>query len=266
VAATVPARRPTRRRFGPAEVVADTLRARILSGEVPDGGALPKLDELIAEFGVSKVAVRQACQILEAEGLVRVRRGNVGGSEVHVPGPANAAYTVGQVLEARRVEVGDVAAAVEHFEPLCAELCAERKDRDRTVLPALQAAQDRLAAAIDAGDGAGASEAARDWHEALVEHCGNDTTAVVLGTLEAVWGSHARAATAEMAAAGLPLSVPLSRRVHAEHERIQALIAAGDGVGAAAAAREHLRTARIHAADRKDDTVVSATAIRDRFL
>lgn len=265
-----PAEAPTaarrRRRFGPAEVVADELRTRILSGEVPDGGNLPKLEDLMDEFGVSRVAVRQACQILEAEGLVRVRRGNVGGSEVHVPGPVNAAYTVGQVLEARRVEVGDVAAAVERFEPLAAELCAERRDRRKEVLPALRAAQADLVAAIDAADGEAAAEAARRWHETLVERCGNDTTAVVLGTLEAVWGSHTRAVTAEMAAGGVPLSVAQSRRVHAEHEEIQRLIEAGDAAGAAAAARDHLRTARIHAPTRRDDTVVSATAIRDRFL
>jgi GntR family transcriptional regulator, transcriptional repressor for pyruvate dehydrogenase complex len=264
---SLPSSRPRRRRrTGPADDVADELRERILSGLVPDGGELPKLDQLIDEFAVSRATARQACQILETEGLIQVRRGNVGGSSVRLPRPANVAYTLGQVLESRGVTVGDVAAAVEHFEPLCAELCAERRDRRRQVLPALEDAQAALAACIDDGDGHGASLAARRWHEALVETCGNETTTVLLGTLEAVWGAHARATSAELDAAGVRLSEKLSRRVHAEHEEIQRLIAAGDGPGAAAAAREHLRTARIHPTDRRDGNVVDALTIRDELL
>jgi DNA-binding FadR family transcriptional regulator len=72
------------RRRSPAEAVADQLRRRILSGDVPDGGLLPKVDDLMAEFGVSRPAVSSACAILE---------------------------------------------------PLCAQLCAERPDRERAVLP-----------------------------------------------------------------------------------------------------------------------------------
>jgi GntR family transcriptional repressor for pyruvate dehydrogenase complex len=247
-----PARR-LRRRISPAEAIADDLRSRILSGEVIE---LPKLEELIETFGASKVIVRQACHILESEGLVRVRRGNVGGSEVHVPGAANAAYVLGQVLEARQVGSTEVAAAVGRFEPLCAELCAERKDRRRTVLPALEEA-------IASGDGEAAAVASRRWHEALVEGCGNEVVAVLLGTLEAVWSTHAEAAAAELSAQGEPLSAKLSARVRDEHEQIQALIAAGDGPGAAAAARAHLRTARIHRSRAQDDVPVRAVTVRD---
>jgi len=260
-------RRPRlpRRRWSPADAVADELRTRILSGEVPDGGQLPKLDDLVEEFGVSRAIVRQACQILEAEGLIQVRRGNVGGSVVSLPGPANAAYTLGQVLEGRQVSLGDVAVAVERVEPICAELCAERPDRERHVLPRLREAQDELAAAIEAGDAIAAADAARRWHTALVETCGNVTVAVVLGAVEGVWGSHTRATSAELEAAGVPLSEEGSRRALAEHEEIQRLIEAGDGPGAAAAARAHLGTARIHAGDRRDDTPVTARTVRDHL-
>ncbi len=254
---------PRRRGVTPAEAVADELRARILSGEVGDGGELPKLDDLMAEFGLSRAAVRQACQILEAEGLLRVRRGNVGGSVVRLPGEADAAYSLGQVLEGRKVTVGDVAAAVERLEPLCAELCAERADRVAEVLPALRAAQLDLAACIDAGDGHGAAEAARRWHEAIVRQCGNVTAQVVLGAVEGVWGSHTRAASEELTAAGVPLAEDLSRRVLAEHDEIQAFIEAGDVDGAAAAARRHLQTARIHATDRDDDSAIRARTVRE---
>jgi len=68
-----------RRRYSPAEAVADRLRDRILSGEVPNGGMLPKLEDLTEEFRVSKASLREACRILETEGLLSVLRGNVGG-------------------------------------------------------------------------------------------------------------------------------------------------------------------------------------------
>lgn len=253
-----------RRRYSPAEAVADRLRDRILSGEVPNGGLLPKLEDLTEEFGVSKASLREACRILETEGLLSVLRGNVGGALVHVPQPAHAAYTVGLVLQAREVQIRDVAAAVERFEPICAELCAERVDRMTAVIPLLERAQRDLAACIERADGEGASLAARAWHEALVAGCGNETTVVLLGALEVVWTSQARTKAVEFAKRGVALSPELSRKVYDEHEEIQARIAAGDVAGAAAAARAHLQTAHIHPPLDDDETrVVRANTVRD---
>lgn len=52
--------------------VADGLRARIAAGE---SGALPSEAELGREFGVSRVTVRRALELLRDEGLVSARRG-----------------------------------------------------------------------------------------------------------------------------------------------------------------------------------------------
>jgi len=49
--------------------VADDLRRRILSGELPEGRQL-KQEQLAAEFGISKVPVREALHQLEAEGFI----------------------------------------------------------------------------------------------------------------------------------------------------------------------------------------------------
>jgi DNA-binding FadR family transcriptional regulator len=241
------------------------LRRRILSGEVPDGGLLPKIDDLMAEFGVSRPAVRSACAVLETEGLLRVRRGHQGGAVVHAPGAGNAAYTVAQVLEARRVQVPDVAAAVERLEPLCAQLCAERPDREQAVLPALQVAQSDLATAIEQADGIAAAEAARRWHEALADGCGNETTRVLLGALEMLWTSHSRESTTDSVARGVPYSEGQSRQVYEEHAAIAELIAAGKAGEAAEAVREHLRTARIHGqpTDAPATGAVRAELVRD---
>ena len=68
-----------------AEMVADVIRARIVAGTLPDGSMLPKQDQLISEFQVSRPSFREALRILESEGLISVRRGNIGGAQVHAP-------------------------------------------------------------------------------------------------------------------------------------------------------------------------------------
>jgi len=57
------------RRQATASQVADELRRRIITGEIPQGTQLPQ-EQVAAEFGVSKVPVREALFQLEAEGFV----------------------------------------------------------------------------------------------------------------------------------------------------------------------------------------------------
>jgi DNA-binding FadR family transcriptional regulator len=237
-----------RRRLNSAEHVADVLRARILSGDIPDGGRLPTQDHLMAAFDVPKATIREASRILETEGLLNVRRGNVGGASVHAPTSTNVAYTLSQVLHARGAALADVRATIEAIEPVCASFCASRPDREDAVLPVLTAAQDRLEASLAAGDGRGAALAARDWHEALTRLCGLDALAVMAGALEDVWSSHVRAGLAETEARGLPPDPAMSRSVVDDHARINELIRSGDAEGAARAAAAHLHERpRIHA-------------------
>src|SRR5258708_25805226 len=118
-----------------AEIVADELRQRITSGAMRDGDLLPKLEDLLEEFKVSKPSLREALRILETEGLITVRRGNMGGAVIHAPGSRDAGYMIGLVPESRNVTVRDLADAILQFEPICAALCSERADRITQVVP-----------------------------------------------------------------------------------------------------------------------------------
>jgi GntR family transcriptional regulator, transcriptional repressor for pyruvate dehydrogenase complex len=235
-----------------AEMVADRLRQRILDGELADGDLLPKQEELLTEFGVSRPSIREALRILEAEGLVSVRRGKLGGAVVHRPAAANAAYTLGLVLRAQSVGVDDVSAALRHIEPVCAALCASRPDRATEVVPALRAVHEAARACID--DPHEFVVVSRQFHEVLVERCGNATLKLVVGTLESVWSAHAR----EWAEQNVPLGFPdREYRQHGldDHELLLRLIERGEADAAAREARQHLEWAPVYSIDEENRVV-----------
>src|ERR1700748_1134623 len=122
-----------------AELVASQLRDDILSGRLKEGDVLPSQESLLVEFGVSPPALREAIHILEIDGLLSVRRGNVGGAEVHLPSAERTAHMISMVLQSRDSTPADVSGALLHLEPICAGMCAAREDRLTEVVPYLEA-------------------------------------------------------------------------------------------------------------------------------
>jgi GntR family transcriptional regulator, transcriptional repressor for pyruvate dehydrogenase complex len=247
-----------------AELVAEELRSRITSGSMRDGDMLPKLEDLLEEFKVSKPSLREALRILETEGLITVRRGNMGGAIVHAPGSSDAGYMIGLVLESRNVNVRDLAGAIKQFEPTCAALCAERPDRLTAVVPVLQEIQARQQAVAD--DPLAFATVAREFHETLVELAGNETIKLIMGALEAVWSAGERAwAQRATSTDTMPDGSARIEGLRA-HERLIELIAKGDATGVVAAARRHLESAQIYAVADADEPVraaaVRAAAVR----
>jgi GntR family transcriptional repressor for pyruvate dehydrogenase complex len=213
-------------------MVAASLRTEILSGHLTEGDTLPRQEDLLAEFNVSPPAVREALRILETEGLISVRRGNIGGAVVHVPTAEGVSYMVSLVLQVQKTSLEDVGIALRQLEPPCASLCALRRDRAKKVVPGLKAL---LQAQRDAPDLATFNQASRGFHEAIVASCGNDTMILVVGALERVWSAHEHTIYELSSEAGDGLRRPA---LHA-HERLTAAIATGDADAAAAIARKH---------------------------
>ncbi|MFJ9130973.1 winged helix-turn-helix domain-containing protein [Streptomyces sp. NPDC102340] len=81
-----------------AEEIADTLRKRILGGELRAGERLPTQAALAREFGVERGTVRNALQLLRSEGLLaNTGRGSpptVSRPERHSPPGAQAARSI----------------------------------------------------------------------------------------------------------------------------------------------------------------------------
>jgi DNA-binding FadR family transcriptional regulator len=239
-----------------AELVARELRDRITSGAMREGDILPKLEELLAEFNVSKPSLREALRILETEGLITVRRGNMGGAVVHAPGTRDAGYMIGLVLESRNVDIRDLAGAIKQFEPTCAALCALRADRQTAVVPRLREIHQRQKAAAD--EPITFATVGREFHEALVELAGNETIKLVMGALEAVWSGGERIwAQRATSTASMPDGKIRKAGLRA-HERLIDLIGKGDALGVVAAARKHLESAQLYAVEEPGEPVRAA--------
>jgi DNA-binding FadR family transcriptional regulator len=243
-----------------AELVADELRSRITSGAIRDGDMLPKLEDLLDEFQVSKPSLREALRILETEGLITVRRGNVGGAVVHAPGNRDAGYMIGLVLESRNVTMSDLAGAIRRLEPICAALCALRPDRETAVLPRLRVLQEEMREAK--GTDIAFAQAGRNFHEALVALAGNETMKLVLGALEAVWSAHEREwARRASKADSFPTPETQGAGLRA-HDRLLELIEQGDAEAATRVAIRHLESSTLYAVADVDETI-KAAAVRD---
>jgi GntR family transcriptional repressor for pyruvate dehydrogenase complex len=241
-----------------ADLVAGELRERILTGQLPDGGLIPKQEDLLEEFGVSAPPVREALRILETEGLVRVRRGNTGGATVQAPRAEKVAYMIGLVLEARAVSVEDVAAAMGRLEPVCAALAAGRADRAGTVVAVLRRRLESSRAALDDADEY--VHQARRFHEELVADCGNETMILLVGALESLWSAHVETLAREPAQLGVFSDRATRVASVAEHAALLDAIAAGRAEQAEALARAHLAEPTRH------EFVAAGTTVRGSLL
>jgi DNA-binding FadR family transcriptional regulator len=235
----VPSGGPTEQLRQPrlAEMVADVLRRRVMSGALPDGSMLPKQEDLLAEFRVSKPSMREALRILETEGLITVRRGNMGGAVVHSPQAGGVAYMLSLVMQTRGVPLSDVGNALKQMEPACAALCAEREDRAESVLPALREVH---RASLECGEPVELTRLSRRFHEVLVECCGNETMILVVGALESLWTAHQHDWAGSATAADAFSTEEPGRASRQAHARIIKLVEDGNAEGVARLVRRHL--------------------------
>ncbi len=226
-----------------ANQIARQLRERILSGEIADGEPLPSQERLMERFGVSQPSIREALRILEADGLITVRRGKSGGAIVHAPTDHVAATTIASILQSRKVCLEDVGQAIQCLEPICCELAARRRDRRRRVVPGLRRQLERVAAVTDDPERY-RTEAAR-FHQELVQASGNDTLAMLVGALESLWAAHARS-RAKAHAEPRAVSTVLRRRYTASKAAMVDAIEAGDAELARSRWAAHLKKATRH--------------------
>jgi len=214
--------------------IADELRRLIVSGRLSEGESLGREPELVRRFGVSRPSLREALRILEAEGLISVVRGMLGGVVVHAPHTRMTARTAALVLQARNVPLADVQEARTLIEPTAVRVLAESRSR-RAAARELRRLIDEQAKAIEEPDAFGRANAR--FHERLVALAGNRTLSIVAEMLNEIL---ARAVTAVARTGSTGSSVATRRRGIRSQERLVALIEAGKATEAEAHWRTHM--------------------------
>lgn len=179
------------------------LRAAIVDGTLRPGERLHDA-EICAWLGVSRTPVREAIARLEQIGLVRVRPGS---------------STTVSPLDVRATAEAQAVAAALH------ELAAREAVPVLTPadLAAMEAANDRFAAALDARDVEAAVAADDAFHGVLVAVCGNRRVTAVLDDVTPLLRRAERVRFASLT----------GRSSVAQHARIVERARAGDADGAA---------------------------------
>jgi GntR family transcriptional repressor for pyruvate dehydrogenase complex len=225
--------RPSARNREKPEQIADELRALIVSGKLSEGDSLGREPDLVERFGVSRPSLREALRILEAEGLITVVRGVLGGVIVHEPNERMTARTAALLLQSRNVTLGDVHEARSIIEPAAVRILASSPRR--AVVSELRALIDEQAEVVEDPEAFGDANAR--FHERLVALAGNQTLAILAEMLNEIV---ARAVTAVSRTGPRPDSVATRRRGIRSQERLVELIEAGDGGGAEEHWRSHM--------------------------
>lgn len=216
------------------QMIADELRALIVGGELSEGDSLGHEPDLVERFGVSRPSLREALRILEAEGLITVVRGALGGVVVHEPNERMTARTAALVLQARNVSLADVYDARRMLEPTAAATVA-RSSRRKSAAKELLRLIDEQEASIEDPDAFGLANAR--FHEHLVSLAGNQTLSIVAEMLNEIVS---RAVTAVAHEGPASQSADIRKRGIRSQRRLVELIADGDAAGAEEHWRAHM--------------------------
>ncbi|MCU1613536.1 MAG: GntR domain protein [Frankiales bacterium] len=167
-----------------AEVVAARLRRDIAAADWPVGSVVGSESELLARYGISRAALREAVRLLEEHSVARMRRGPGGGLVVATPDPRASIDTMALRLEYQGVTGGDLLAVREAIEiGVVSRVTAHYRD---------PAVRDRLERSIRrVGEGSGEDQIRADhFHTELADLSGNPVLVLFLRILTELWHRH----------------------------------------------------------------------------
>jgi GntR family transcriptional repressor for pyruvate dehydrogenase complex len=111
--------------------IIDQVRETILSGKLKPGDKLASETELTKRFGVSKATMREAQRVLEAMGLIEIRKGIAGGSFVAEVDMRTTTHSIINFLHFQKVSIKEITMLRYFIEPPVAQIAALRNtDKD----------------------------------------------------------------------------------------------------------------------------------------
>jgi GntR family transcriptional repressor for pyruvate dehydrogenase complex len=101
-----------------SDLIVEEIWSAILNGELAPGERLPPERDLVEQFCVSKVTVREALQTLVANGYIDRKRGATGGSIVRELTPTKGIDLICEYLAIQRMQIDELIDARLLIEPL----------------------------------------------------------------------------------------------------------------------------------------------------
>jgi GntR family transcriptional repressor for pyruvate dehydrogenase complex len=214
-----------------SELIVDQVRTLIHEGKLVPRDRLPSEREMCEQFGVSRVTVREALRVLEANGLVEIRVGAHGGAFVTQPTSDQVGAGIVDLLTLSSITASDVTEVRMVLEVGIPLLCAHATAEDITDL---QAICDRQEEALAGGDYDISLSA--EFHSRLAEATHNTAFAMLIQSFHG---------PLLMSLATAQKTAPeMGQRGVQEHRAILAAIQAGDAETGSRIMRDHLgRTA-----------------------
>lgn len=109
-----------------SELIANSLRDKIITGEIKNGAYLPPEGQLMLDLGISRPTLREALRILESEGLIEITRGSRSGAKVLSLNINNLVKQTALFLQYNRVNILDLYEARLALEPYALEQIFEQ--------------------------------------------------------------------------------------------------------------------------------------------
>jgi len=209
--------------------IVSRIKGAIRAGELAPGDQLPAERDLTKQLGVSRVSVRDALRMLEANGLIEVRVGARGGAFVTAPAPQLVGEGFADMLLLADVDAAHVTEVRMIFELGLLDLACMR------------ATEEDVAALLDVCDRADAASVydpalSAEFHAQLARCTHNDALVLFAEAMRAPLASSLHAARAADPDAGRVGSL--------EHRAIAVAVGARDAAAARRIMAEHLgRTA-----------------------
>lgn len=220
------------------ELMAADIRRRIVQGDLKQGDALPPETALMEQYNVSRPTLREALRILEAESLIIVRRGGIGGAVVQRPSLDSTARQFALILQDRGATIADVYKARLIIEPpALADLARAASAEDINELTAKLDALDLLVGSPDKY-----AHALTRFREHIIERSGNLTLSLLSRLLDDILERHS-ARTGEAQGDDW---FALQRKSQRSLRKLLSLIEAHDAAGAQKFWQGHLKEAAVH--------------------
>jgi GntR family transcriptional repressor for pyruvate dehydrogenase complex len=211
-----------------SEQLVAVLERRIKSGKIAAGSRLPSERELCAEFGVSRIVVREAIARLKSDGYVETRQG--AGASVPLQ-PGFLSYRLPSSSRVRQQDLLHIMELRFGVEVVAAQLAALRRtDSD---LEAMQASLQAMREAVLRGEDG--SRADDEFHYAVAASTQNPHLQRFVEFLRYQFGATRRPTWSAKAHKSGD-----TQHAQLQHERLFELIRNRDVAGASRAAAEHL--------------------------